>query len=126
MTIRGKEDLIAMFESGEKIQARRKHFDIWHDLEAPIWDSAFEYRVKPEPHYRPYADAKECISDVRKHRGWVRAKEKNYHCLLINEITEKGVHAGNFNRQVSYKELLENAVWDDDGSPCGVVEVKVS
>lgn len=37
-----------------------------------------EYRIKPEPKYRPFKDAKECWQEMQKHKpfGWVEYKDK--------------------------------------------------
>ena len=35
------------------------------------------YRIKPEPEYRPFESAEECWAEMQKHRpfGWVKSKE---------------------------------------------------
>lgn len=37
------------------------------------------YRIKPEPKYRPFANAEECWTEMRKHQpfGWVKKTMKN-------------------------------------------------
>ena len=36
------------------------------------------YRIKPEPKYRPFKDAKECWQEMQKHQpfGWVKYADK--------------------------------------------------
>ncbi len=49
------------------------------------------YRIKPEPKYRPFANAEECWKEMRKHEpfGWVIKKsndrEYNIQSVLIKE-----------------------------------------
>lgn len=80
------------------------------------------YRIKPEPKYRPFANADECWAEMLKHEpfGWVKDKEDG-HLVLITEIDRNG--------NVS---LLCNGGWDldgikdnftfADGTPFGLVE----
>ena len=37
----------------------------------------FKFRIKPEPKYRPFANAEECWQEMQKHQpfGWVKSKE---------------------------------------------------
>lgn len=46
---------------------------LWYDDEDPSFDNDFEYRIKPEPKYRPFENAKECWAEMLKHQpfGWV-------------------------------------------------------
>lgn len=69
----------------------------WYDLEQgecllfPSKDNRdwnkFDYRIKPE--YRPFANAEECIEEMKKHVpfGWV--KDKDSELRNIQALTEK-------------------------------------
>ena len=50
------------------------------------------YRIKPEPKYRPFANAEECWKEMQKHQpfGWVKGKERNVR-TEINYIHNDGV-----------------------------------
>ena len=46
----------------------------WAEMkEIEFWNNT-EYRVKPEPKYRPFKDAKECWTEMQKHQpfGWTK------------------------------------------------------
>lgn len=46
----------------------------WTEIkEIEFWNNT-EYRVKPEPEYRPFKDAKECWAEMQKHQpfGWTK------------------------------------------------------
>ena len=50
----------------------------WTEIkEIGYWDN-IEYRIKPEPKYRPFKDAKECWQEMQKHQpfGWVKYADK--------------------------------------------------
>lgn len=73
---------------------------------------------KIAPFYRPFANAEEFEPNRER---WFRHKASDV-VGKIGSYGPIGVHSldGVF---ATYKELLEKAVFDDDGTPCGV-EVK--
>ena len=50
---------------------------LWYDDEDPSFDDDFEYRIKPESEYRPFANAEECWKEMLKHQpfGWIKCVE---------------------------------------------------
>ena len=52
-------------------------------------DNPQYYRIKPEPKYRPFKDAKECWAEMLKHQpiGWVKRKG-NEHYSLITDVDD--------------------------------------
>lgn len=42
------------------------------------------YRIKPEPKYRSFANAEECLQEMLKHQpfGWIKAKEGGYQNIV--------------------------------------------
>lgn len=75
------------FAEGRVIECRTKPSALsksWQDMnewtemtEIEFWNNT-EYRVKPEPKYRPFKDAKECWQEMLKHQpfGWVKYADK--------------------------------------------------
>ena len=67
--------IMQAFAEGKSIQMRTKNrpwFDILDDkLEI---SKIFEYRIKPEPKYRPFKTKEECWDEMHKHPdfGWVK------------------------------------------------------
>lgn len=45
----------------------------------------FKFRIKPEPKFRPFKDAKECWAEMQKHQpfGWVKYADKYISISLI-------------------------------------------
>lgn len=67
--------ILQAFADGKIIESRCIKGDksLWYDDEDPNFDNDLEYRIKPEPKYRPFKDAEECWDEMQKHQpfGWV-------------------------------------------------------
>lgn len=78
------------------------------------------YRIKPEPKYRPFANAEECWNEMQKHRpfGWVK-RFGNYTQIITldnNTITlSNSIGKSSF---LSYKDYKQ--ITFADGSVFGV------
>ena len=63
------------FAEGKAIQFRKKGTSEWVDLYEDDLrvSSAYHYRIKPEPKYRPFKSQEECWQEMHKHPdfGWV-------------------------------------------------------
>lgn len=77
----------------------------------------FEYRIKPEPKYRPFKDAEECWAEMLEHQpfGWVKTKDKGIR-LCMSGLNQKSAFT-----QVGYKydEAFDEFIFAD-GTPFGV------
>ena len=73
--------IMQAFAEGKSIQMRTKNrpwFDVLDDkLEI---GKIFEYRIKPEPKYRPFKTKEECWDEMHKHPdfGWIVAKDSKF------------------------------------------------
>ena len=69
--------VLQAFADGKTIESRCIKGDksLWYDDEDPIFDNDLEYRIKPEPKYRPFTDAGECWKEMLNHKpfGWVKS-----------------------------------------------------
>lgn len=72
-------EVILAYAEGKEIQLMvRTEGQGWKDLpegEEPKFNfSGFNYRIKPEPTYRPFKDKEECWAEMQKHQpfGWIR------------------------------------------------------
>lgn len=78
--------ILVAFTEGKTIQSRCVKGDksLWYDDEDPNFDGDFEYRIKPEPKYRPFKDAEECWAEMSKHSpfGWVKDKQDGHRALI--------------------------------------------
>lgn len=119
--------IIQAFAEGKIIQSRRIN-GTWIDLEMKtalniisLIDEPQKYRIKPEPKYRPFANAEECWEEMQKHQpfGWLKSKtDKNYSFIL--EVDEDSCHFVG-DESWSFADLLETETFAD-GTPFGIKE----
>lgn len=67
--------IIQAFAEGKTIEFRERGCTLWTESISPIFNFAnLEYRIKPEPKYRPFNDAEECWQEMQKHQpfGWIK------------------------------------------------------
>lgn len=94
---------------------------LWRDDNNPTFKvDDFDYRIKPEPKYRPFANAEECLEEMKKHQpfGWIKSGE-----LLMNIITIGAgitVHTNISNCGYSFKSAF--SLRFADGTPFGIIE----
>ena len=111
--------VIQAFAEGKEIQV--KGINNWRTSEDLNFDlSPEEYRIKPEPKYRPFKTQEECWNEMHKHPdfGWVVAKDSKimYHiyvvgigCVLIDGA------------DLSFFEAFDKCEFFD-GTPFGIKE----
>ena len=85
----------------------------WTEMkQIEFWNNT-EYRIKPEPTYRPFKDAKECWHEMLKHQpfGWVKSTLFK-DLALVKRVTTLYVE---INRDIiDYKDALEKFTFADD------------
>ena len=78
--------VLQAFAEGKTIESRCIKGDksLWYDDEDPSFDNDFEYRLKPEPKYRPFKDVEECWAEMQKHQpfGWLKSKKDGYYSFI--------------------------------------------
>ncbi|MDY6152145.1 MAG: hypothetical protein SPI06_01920 [Terrisporobacter sp.] len=85
--------IIQAYAEGKTIQYYDSLIDIadWEDCENPNFkNSTYNFRIKPEPIYRPFANTKECWQEMKKHQpfGWVKSKKATRDVyFIITELT---------------------------------------
>ncbi len=75
--------ILQAFADGKEIESRKE--DKWYRvLEICNEMNPQDYRIKPEPKYRPFKDAEECWQEMLKHQpfGWVKDKKDGHHALI--------------------------------------------
>lgn len=112
--------IIKAFAEGKTIQFRVGD-NKWKDMDKPFFgECPSNYRIKPEPKYRPFQSQEECWNEMMKHQpfGWV--KEINSEMLyLINGISNMCIVI--MEDISSFKEAL-NIYEFKDGTPFGIME----
>ena len=95
----------------------------WYDTNVASLDHLVtyykDYRIKPEPTYRPFKDAEECWAEMQKHQpfGWV--KDRNGSKFVIENVDSGGFVEVYDDGTCSFKEVFENRTFAD-GTPFGV------
>lgn len=89
----------------------------WTEMnEIEHWNN-IQYRVKPEPTYRPFKDAEECWAEMLEHQpfGWVKTKDKGIR-LCMSGLNQESAFT-----QVGHKydEAFDEFTFAD-GTPFGV------
>ena len=90
--------------------------------EIEFWNN-IEYRIKPEPKYRPFANAEECWEEILKHQpfGWVKDKKDGHYSLITSVLTdEKEVYIDGISGLALYTSI--NYYTFADGTPFGIKE----
>ncbi len=118
------------YVDGKKIQWAYNSTDIWHDADYPHWKPNVNYRIKPEPKYRPFANADECWQEMQKHQpfGWIKKTSEHCNFLHIMELYSTGIVINKVDNFGCFKNLLEtyNLAFAEitfaDGTPFGIKE----
>ena len=119
--------IIQAFSEGKQIQWLKPDSDEWIDVVGgdnvdfeDLAESNVAYRIKPEPKYRPFANAQECLEEMKKHQpfGWVKDKYSVY------PIERVGTNFGkkcirNYGIWNTPEKMFEDVTFLD-GTPFGV------
>ena len=113
--------IIQAFAEGKAIESRCIKGDksLWYDDEDPSFDDDLEYRIKPEPTYRPFKDAEECWHEMQKHQpfGWVKWNDVRYNIYVVSSTSVCLINGNCENMDFAYAyQKLTFA----DGTPFGV------
>ena len=121
--------LFPILEAIKKGKTIQFHFpDGWRDidgddegfyLETLIGESD-KYRIKPEPKYRSFKNAEECLAEMLKHQpfGWIKGKEDEYH-TFITTVDNNDDMSLSGNSGWSFIGIMNNYTFAD-GVPFGV------
>ena len=121
--------IIQAFAEGKVIECRikpsalsksRQDMNEWTEMKKiEFWNNT-EYRIKPEPKYRPFKDTEECWEEMLKHQpfGWVKLKDTESGYYMLKGIASQVVIGFN-ETPFSYKRVFEDYTFAD-GVPFGV------
>ena len=114
--------IIQAFAEGKKIQFRCKTgewLNILNKFDFTL--SPDDYRIKPEPKYRPFKNQEECWNEMMKHQpfGWVRSKKCKDLLWSVKSISNGNIIIiHDYYKFISAFELFEFT----DGTPFGIKE----
>ena len=112
--------IIQAFAEGKTIQ-RINSLGEWSDVTGDVlfYCNPEDYRIKPEPYYRPFKNQEECWNEMQKHQslGWV--KNACGHIFNITAIFKESIK---LNESFTYYSDLCKHFKFMDGTPCGIKE----
>ena len=115
--------IIQAFAEGRDIEYRTKGFnENWKKVtQIPALSfESFEYRIKPNPKYRPFANAEECLKEMSKHTPFGLIKKNVSKAFyFIGSLDINNIYIGTTQGMHSYADSLENFKFAD-GLPFGV------
>lgn len=112
--------ILQAFAEGRVIECRTKPSAVkgtdvpndWTEMkEIKFWNNT-EYRIKPEPKYRPFKDAEECWAEMQKHQpfGWYKDKDGDF--FMVNTVSNQIIQ--------SLQAIFKNGCTFADGTPFGI------
>lgn len=116
--------VIQAFSEGRPIQYRLKNVKSakWNDIYENYHEfspHSFQYRIKPEPKYRPFKDTEECWQEMQKHQpfGYTYDRFNN----IRDSITKVATTGVSYDSPtvISFEEIFDRFVFAD-GIPFGV------
>ena len=129
-----RAELYSALADGKAIQVQNPVTSKWEYLDINKVGEFMEelnYRIKPEPKYRPFKSQEECWNEMLKHQpfGWiVRSSDNEY--LHIGRIHDRGPYNG-YGITLSCNESIRanfDAIFKEfkfvDGTPFGINEKK--
>ncbi len=119
--------ILIAFAEGKAIECKTKPSAIkgidtpnkWTEIREIFFSGSLEYRIKPDPKYRPFKDAEECWQEMLKHQpfGWVKCKEDGSLGLITLIISEENIFINGIGRN---SERTMRGYTFADGTPFGV------
>ena len=118
--------ILQAFADGMEIECRTKPGTIsagipneWTEIKEICFWNNVEYRIKPEPKYRPFKDAEECWQEMQKHQpfGWLKDKNDG-HRTLITVVDNEDMMALNGITGWDFLSIMNMYVFSD-GKPFG-------
>ena len=90
----------------------------WTEMKVIEYWNNIEYRVKPEPKYRPFENAEECWQEMQKHKpfGWTLNEAFNIRDC-ITRVTNSGIVY--YEDVMTYEDIFDKFKFVD-GAPFGV------
>ena len=111
--------ILQAFAEGKVIERRTRTWEFnkgwqystnWEKTEELKFQDTYEYRIKPEPKYRPFKDTEECWNEMQKHQpfGWTKLKGE----IEYSFITD-------INDNINYSDAIRDYTFAD-GTPFGI------
>ena len=113
--------IMKAYENGKTIEVKRYDETKWKSIDNienyQFNFSKYEYRIAPEPKYRPYKSVKEAFNEAKKHEFWTKETSTGF-IINVGAFGEnfEDIYINGYNQN----NFLDKFVWADDNSPCGI------
>lgn len=109
------------FVDGKKIQWAYDSTDIWYDTDYPQWKLNIDYRIKPEPKYRPFANVEECWQEMLKHQPFgIMSSKNSKDYMSFMSLSDEGCDFCGYEGE-SFESAFDDIQFAD-GTPFGIKE----
>ena len=119
-------NIIQAFADGKTIQAIDPYDDEWCNQTKLNFEALFEgqYRIKPEPKYRPFANAEECWQEMLNHHpfGWLKGDKCFYNIVSVSNIDVSMANVSGDIVTLDFSEVMEDNTFADGTPFCVKVE----
>ena len=119
--------ILEAYANGKTIQYCNQEYhweDVKPDEHLDFSKDVINYRIKPEPKYRPFNSPEECWEEMQKHQpfGWVKSEEMKFNivCIRPNGTVRAVINNGIYNSWYSFKDSFRLKFID--GTPFGIKE----
>ncbi len=125
MTIEETKERIAVMQAyvdGKQIQGECSDGK-WVYVPEPSWSINENFRIKPEPKYRPFKDAEECWQEMLKHEpfGWIKCRGCYFNIVAVTDVYAYLSEADGSAILLASKNSYNDNTFVD-GAPFGVKE----
>lgn len=118
-------DVLKAYSEGKPIQRATKGKNDWWISDYPTFEfDRYDYRIKPEPKYRPYKNAEEFLKAQKEHGMYLISKNKRDRARFPVIVEHEKILMFWEPKDSSltgymYSDLL-NYWTHQDGTPCGI------
>ena len=115
--------VIQAYAEGKIFQYRNAEYG-WEDIligvNLSFADAPSDYRIKPEPMYRPFKTTEECWNEMEKHSnfGWVI---RSGVFLMVQSIYLDAIHTIEDKHGIDFEDAFTELTFTD-GTPFGIKE----
>jgi len=117
--------ILQAFAEGRDIEYFDNGSNIWRKSIDPAFDKDIDYRIKPSPTYRPFANAEECWQEMLKHQpfGWVKFIDESKRTVYVNitDLWRSTIYSSDEKDGLSYNDAFKQYTFAD-GSEFGKLE----
>ena len=127
--IKRRAELYSALAEGKTIQILNMEGN-WVDIEVKKLNyipETLNFRIKPEPKYRPFKSQEECWNEMLKHQpfGWLKSirKQEKVHIGRVFEVKDFVLITLSINEGINNNSsYFFNEYTFDDGTPFGIRE----